>query len=76
MSTPTLPDSSSLPPLAVREREAARLLGISPKSVFNLTKAGLLPCVRLGGMKLYSVAALHRWLDEQAPPTGEQGGGR
>ena len=76
MNTDPKHRADSLQPIAVREREAARLLGISPKSVFNLTKAGVLPSIKLGGCRLYSVAALQRWIDEQARQGAQPEGGQ
>ena len=57
-------------PLALRPREAARLLGISPRTLWEWTRAGLVPCVRIGTGKrrtvLYPVADLQTWLSSQA----------
>jgi excisionase family DNA binding protein len=56
--------------LALRPAEAAKALGISPRTLWSLTRDGHIPCVRLGGGKrhivLYPVAALQTWLDSQA----------
>lgn len=56
--------------LALRPREAARALGISPRHLWQLTKDGHIPAVRLGTGKrktiLYPLAALQAWLNEQA----------
>src|SRR5262249_44161405 len=35
-------------PLALRRREAAKALGISPRLLWQLTKDGQIPCVRVG----------------------------
>ena len=52
-------DTDSVPAkLLICESEAAKLLGISPRSLFSLRKSGQIPCVRLGGRVLYSPAAL------------------
>lgn len=65
-----------LSPLAYRPREAAQVLGISPRLLWQLTHDGKIPCVRLGsgkrGAVLYSAAALQEWLAAQADAT--QGG--
>ncbi|MGE3804092.1 MAG: helix-turn-helix transcriptional regulator [Gemmataceae bacterium] len=69
-------------PLALRPREAAKALGISPRLLWQLTKDGHVPCVRVGNGKrqsvLYSVAELQAWLareskggDSQAEPLGQ-----
>ena len=59
-------------PLALRPREAAKALGISPRTLWQLTKDGQIPCVRLGGAKrqmvLYPLAELQAWLSRQSTP--------
>jgi excisionase family DNA binding protein len=65
-------------PLALRPREAAKALGISARHLWQLTKDGLIPCVRVGSgtrkTVLYPVADLQTWLTRQAEPNkgGEQ----
>jgi excisionase family DNA binding protein len=49
--TPT----SASSPLALRPREAAKALGISPRLLWQLTKDGHIPCVRFGGGKRQTV---------------------
>ena len=57
-------------PLALRPREAAKALGISPRHLWQLTKDGHVPCVRVGSgarkTVLYPVADLRAWLTRQA----------
>jgi excisionase family DNA binding protein len=57
-------------PLALRPREAAKALGISPRLLWQLTKDGHIPCVRVGNGKrrtvLYPLADLQAWLTHQA----------
>jgi excisionase family DNA binding protein len=56
-------------PLALRPREAARALGISARHLWQLTKDGHIPCVRVGSgtrkTVLYPVAELQTWLARQ-----------
>ena len=65
-------------PLALRPREAAKALGISPRLLWQLTKDGHIPCVRVGSgtrkTVLYPVAELQVWLTRQAAQArgGEQ----
>jgi predicted DNA-binding transcriptional regulator AlpA len=66
------------PPLALRAAETAKTLGISPRLLWQLTKDGRIPCVRVGSGKrktvLYPVAALQDWLARQtAKPEGMEG---
>lgn len=57
-------------PLALRPRDAAKALGISPRLLWGLTRDGEIPCVRLGSGKrkavLYPVAALEDWLRQRS----------
>ena len=57
-------------PLALRPREAAKALGISPRLLWQLTKDGHVPCVRVGSgtrkTVLYPLADLQAWLTRQA----------
>ena len=56
--------------LALRPREAAKALGISPRLLWQLTNDGVIPCVRVGAGKrksvLYPTAELQAWLTRQA----------
>ena len=57
--------------LALRPREAAKALGISPRTLWGLTvPRGPIPCLRVGHGKrqtvLYPVADLQAWLSQQA----------
>jgi excisionase family DNA binding protein len=55
--------------LALRPREAAKALGISPRLLWQLTHDGVIPCVRVGSGKrrtvLYPTATLQGWLSRQ-----------
>jgi excisionase family DNA binding protein len=73
----TMTTDNSQPPLALRPREAARQLGISPRTLWEWTRTGIVPCVRVGTGKrktvLYPVAELQAWLTRQAEAA--KGGG-
>ena len=60
----------SNPALAVRPAEAARRLGISPRTLWAWTQAGTVPHAKVGGVTLYPVAALEAWLAERTCATG------
>jgi len=45
-------------PLLVNEREAAQLLGVSPRTVWSLNASGELRSVRIGRCKRYDLADL------------------
>jgi excisionase family DNA binding protein len=63
-------NASPSSPLALRPREAAKALGISPRLLWQLTKDGHIPCVRVGSGKrrtvLYPLADLQAWLTREA----------
>lgn len=48
-------------PLLVDSIEAARLLGVSPRTLWDLTERGEVPCKRLGRRKLYNRAMLEEF---------------
>lgn len=75
MSSPlTSAEAPADPPkLALRPREAARMLSICPRTLATYTKAGVIPHTRLGKAVLYSVADLQAWLTHaEATNGGEQ----
>jgi excisionase family DNA binding protein len=61
-TTPTEP-----PPLAVSKREAARLLGISVRTVDHYIALKVIQCVRLGKRVLIPMKALNALLSRGAP---------
>ena len=62
---------STTPPLLVDAREAARLLAISPRTLWSLSKTGEIPVVRLGKRAVrYDPEALRRRVAEW-----QEGGG-
>jgi len=50
-------------PLIVNERDAARYLSISPRSLFTLRASGRIPYVKLGGAIRYAVKDLTDFVD-------------
>jgi hypothetical protein len=53
--------------LALKPRDAAAALGISPRLLWTMTAAGKVPFVRLGEKRLvYPVDLLREWLRQQA----------
>ena len=68
--------TQSVESLALRPREAAKALSISPRHLWQLTHDGKIPCVRVGTGKrrvvLYPVSELQAWLSRQAE--AEKGG--
>jgi excisionase family DNA binding protein len=50
------------PPLLVDAREAARLLSVSARTLWRLTKDGEVPSVRIGRRVLFAPDALRAWV--------------
>ena len=62
------------PPVGLRSREAARVLGISESTLRRLTQAGEISCIKRNRLKIYAYDELQRWVrDETQPPTGGEG---
>ena len=53
-------------------REAAALLGLSPRTLYNLVAHGQVPVQRVRRRVMFRPSALQQWLDEQALPAGER----
>ena len=54
-----------LEPLAVSTTEAARLLGVSRPTLYQLLNRADFPSFRVGSRVLISVAGLQKWIDQQ-----------
>ncbi len=57
-------------PLAMRPLVAAKAIGISPRTLWSLTKRGAIPHAKFGGVTVYPTAAILAWLEEitENPP--------
>lgn len=56
--------TDQITPIAVRPRQAAKMLSVSERTLYSLTQPrGPIPCRRMGGTVLYSVAVLQAWLE-------------
>lgn len=60
--------------LLLSTRDAAKMLGISDRTLFSLTQSEQLPCVRIGSSKRYSIETLKKWIQatEAQPATHPQ----
>ncbi len=62
--------------LALRPREAAKMLSISERTLWALTKQGRIPCVKLGEGRtsavLYPVSSLEEFLSQGMTQLKEQ----
>lgn len=62
---PQRPTHSEPPhPLSLRPKAAARALGVSEKTLWNMTKRNAIPHARMGTCVVYPWAALQAWLQE------------
>ena len=52
--------------LSLRPREAAKMLGISERTLYSWTRDRIIPSAKIGRTVLYSVDHLRAWLDQQA----------
>lgn len=59
--------------LLVHEVEAARMLCISPRTLWTMAKAGTIPVVRIGRVKRYAVDDLKRWVELSKTPQEREG---
>jgi excisionase family DNA binding protein len=51
--------------LLLTPREAAAALALCEKSLFNLTRRGELPAVRIGSAKRYSIEDIRAYIERQ-----------
>lgn len=61
-------------PMALRPREAARALGVSERWLWDQTKAGEIPCTKVGRVTLYPREMLEEWLRRRAAQQQPEGG--
>lgn len=57
--------TSPVQPFLLTAREAARVLAVSPRTVWGLTAAGELPCVRIRRAVRYDVNDLRAFIDQR-----------
>ena len=62
--------------LTVDTSEAAKMIGVSPKTIFNLTRSGKLQCKRIGRRVLYAIDELRRFVDVEQKSPGKLFGQR
>lgn len=61
-------------PLALRPRDAARVLGISERLLWDWTRTEGVPHVRIGNVVLYPVEVLKNWLAAKATTSEDDPG--
>jgi len=55
-----------VPRLALRRAEMAEAIGVSDRTLWEWTRAGVVPHLRVGGVVLYPVDAIREWLVERS----------
>ncbi|MBX3405060.1 MAG: helix-turn-helix domain-containing protein [Phycisphaeraceae bacterium] len=60
-------------PLSLRPKDAARALGIGERALWQLTRDGHIPHVKLGRCVLYPTDALRAWLAAKSAATVKGG---
>ena len=66
LKAPALPTVATVSPITVSEVQAAELLGISSRTLYEWRRQGIVPCIRIGSRILYSVDRLRAWAHEQS----------
>lgn len=51
-------------PLTVKSEEASKLLGVCPKTLWTLTKNGVIPCLKIGKSVRYSREKLIEYVNQ------------
>ncbi len=67
-NVPALADAlltEALRPLLLRPPEAARVLAISERTLWQLTRDGVIPCVRIGRSVRYDPRDLVEWIQKR-----------
>ena len=67
--------SDGAEPMLLNLRDAAQTLAVSARSLWEWTKAGRVPHVRLGRRLLYAPDDLRRWVQSQRQGPGTAGDG-
>jgi excisionase family DNA binding protein len=52
-------------------QQAARLLGLSPRTIYNFAGQQRIPVQRVGRRVMFRPSALEAWLNEQSEPVGK-----
>lgn len=58
-------NGKQLEPILLRPNEAAEILAISARKLWELTNCGEIPCLRIGRSVRYSVEKLMQWVNAQ-----------
>ena len=53
----------TIKPMLLTARQTARMLAISERSLYSITKDGQLPAVRIGRSVRYDPTDIHNWIE-------------
>ena len=68
-----LPDAEpALVPLLLTEEQAAKLLSLSPRKVWELAACGAIPSIKIGTVKRYRRMDLEEWVRRGCPTEREK----
>lgn len=62
---PPRSEPNAAPPLLLTEREAAAMLTMSPRKLWELRNRGEIPCIRFDRCVRYDPADLRRWIESR-----------
>lgn len=65
-SRPKKPKAPVIEPRLLSVPQAAAALGISTRTLGKWAIAGMVPSLKVKGRRLFSVAALDRWIEQQS----------
>jgi excisionase family DNA binding protein len=64
MSKPVLEKEGEAPWL-IKAKDAAKLLSLSDRKLWELTNRGVIPCIRIGRSVRYDVVDLRFWIEQR-----------
>lgn len=66
LGAPSDNGASDMKPLVIRVEDAARLLGVTTRSIYNLMYAGEIESVKLGRSRRFVLASIEAYLARQS----------
>ena len=66
--------ASNLAPLLLKPQDAARVLAISPRKLWELTNVGEISCLRIGRAVRYAYEDLKKYVEENTSAAAQEKG--
>ena len=63
ITSPAAPTAPVVEPIGISAKEAAKALSISERTLWQFTKDGVIPAVKVGSRVIYSVDALREFVN-------------